>query len=170
MKDSMEIELFDIYEYLYTPFWKTNWFICIFIMMMACIAFGLFWYFKWHAKKIDIADKILIDLSLISLDEMDSKEFYFLLTERFKIYLQDRYNRNFVSKTDAEIITFLKQYQLDFELIESAKAIFMGPQLVKFANHQAALDQMALDLEACKIFILKTRVQQGGLDTSGTLI
>ena len=86
----------------------------------------------------------------------NGKEFYFTLTSILKKYLQDRYEYKLTHKTDAESIEYLEQNELLPNYLDDVRSIFSGIQIIKFANAQAAQEQMLNDLKISIMLVKKT--------------
>ena len=84
------------------------------------------------------------------------KEFYSALFEIVKKYLSERFNYDVLGKTDAELVSSLVKYQADQAIIDDVKAIVEGSEMIKFANTQAAQDQIDDDYERVVGIIKRT--------------
>lgn len=137
----------DIYDYVYTPFYKTNIFIVISSLLLLALIITLAYIFikKRHNKQniqvITHWEWALRELKKMAPSKYETKEefkkFYFDITELIKLYLQKRFNFNLMEKTDEELLKYLKDKSFDEENIYVIKNILDGSLLIKFANEQA---------------------------------
>jgi len=147
---------YDIYEYIYVPFWKSVPFI-ISIICLAALVTGATTFLFVRARKKRMAKKELspLETTLLKLKKLspenlkikqEYKLFYFKLTEIFKQFLQKDRNWPTEEKTDDELIDYINEKGVDKNLIVKLKKILGGALLVKFANQEALQDQTKNDL------------------------
>lgn len=145
----------EIYGPWYLPFWKTKlFFICILMIFLVILITAIFFIKKFLKKlpqKQIFLQKILaklIDLKkLIKNESIDCKFFYFQMTELYKEYILINFGLNVESKTDSELIDFLKDQKLDNQLINNYVLLVENALIVKFADEKAARVQMELDID-----------------------
>jgi len=158
--------LYDIYSTWHVPFWQTNWFyllIGVFISLIILFIVYLivkkirfrpkkqlpFWQQALHAiEQLKKENKITV---------VQGKEFYAQLTAILKRYIALRFHVDVQGKTDDELIAYLSDKKLfDAKLLQNIKSIFSGSVTIKFANTQAAQEQMERDYRNAIEFVKKT--------------
>ncbi|MEX0672003.1 MAG: hypothetical protein WD068_01475 [Candidatus Babeliales bacterium] len=157
----LEQQLYDIYPVIYIPLWQQPivYIPLIFfgLAVVGLLGYGLFWY--WQKKDPmppwQEAQKSLQELSA-RIDPAQYQQFYFDLTAIIKRYLGVLLGHDYSSKTDQEVVYSLEQVDFPAYLRETMKKLFMGAQTIKFANFQAAIDQMRHDIEAAMKLIQET--------------
>jgi hypothetical protein len=151
-----EIELFDLYGLWYEPFWHKPWFwpCLISLGLLLCVA-SLHWFMQKRKSRKRLLkepwQEALEQLDVLRIQECTNvllrKNFYLDLTSILKRYLIRRYGLSLESKTDEEILIMVKDSEFPIEYFINLSAIFNGALYVKFADQDAAFDQMAQDLE-----------------------
>lgn len=147
---------YDIYDYIFIPFWKTRPFIIssaiVASIILAITAYVITrWVKAKNAKKkvITPAEWALGQLQALKPEQYQKKEefkqFYFTITNIMKGYLKRAYNLDVAEKTDEELISFLKKKDF-FPLAERLEEVFHSSLLIKFANAQALREQAQKDL------------------------
>ena len=81
------------------------------------------------------------------LNVVHGKEFYLATTSILKTYLNHRYGYQVLSKTDDEMIRYLQDINYDGSLIDQIEEVLQGSIIIKFANAQAAQEQINADYE-----------------------
>ena len=154
------IKIYDMYDYYYTPFWHTTWFLigASLALILACIAGFL--YAKKHRgrKKLLRWQEIYGEIAQQKVHEQSVKKFYFDLTRLLKEYLALRYQVSLTGKTDFEVIQLLKKDSLPQELLPLVEQVFMGPQAIKYANQKGQIHQMEEDKKHCITIIRCTQI------------
>jgi len=146
--------LYDIYDVWHVPFWQTTTFLYSMIFLSIVLLSLIIWFIVKKLKKQkkktpwDSALQQLNALQQSDISVEHGKEFYFTLTLIVKKYLQDRFGYPLTHRTDAESIAYLERNELLPEHIETIRTIFSGVQVIKFANAQAAQEQMLNDLQS----------------------
>ncbi len=155
--------LYDIYDVWHVPFWQTTAF---FYSMVALGVVGVLLSIWFITKKMRSKQKIqtpwekalqqlhVLQNSNISVD--NGKEFYFALTAIVKKYLEGRYGYKLTHKTDAECVKYLENNQLLPDHLDDLRRIFSGVEIIKFANAQAAHEQMLNDLKTSILLVQNT--------------
>ncbi len=154
--NQQELELFDLYDLWYEPFWHKPWFWPIVVTVILLLAaLVVYWFVKKRMKTKQIIkepwQEALEQLAILKVHECKSitarKQFYSNLTYILKRYLIRRYGIALESKTDEEIIVIIQNSEFPVELFATLSTIFNGAQYIKFAHQDAALEQMNYDLE-----------------------
>lgn len=89
----------------------------------------------------------------------DSKEYYTLLTDTLRTYIQDRYGFSAMEMTSAEIIDRLMQ-DTDQKSIEELREIFRTADLVKFAKWTTQINENDANLVAALQYVNETKVEE----------
>lgn len=89
----------------------------------------------------------------------DSKEYYTLLTETLRTYIQERYGFSAMEMTSAEIIERLMQ-DPDQKSIEELREIFRTADLVKFAKWTTQINENDANLMAALQYVNETKVEE----------
>lgn len=140
------------YDMWYVPFWQTKSFylIMFFFTLLILCPIVLFIYKKF--KKVqskESLESILIELKNLekNLPNKSSKEFYFILISFVKKYIFICYNIDIASKTDYELIEFLKNMKNPLVFNEEIKNIISRATSARFASRELAELQMKQDLK-----------------------
>lgn len=145
----------DIYEYLGTPYLKTNigkihifvigfsFFIALSFMLVLIIS-------KFFNRKKTPWEHASEQLSAASKkykeDPYNIRELYFHLTEVVKYLVESRFKFKALSKTDSEFLHMLKLSNLDESLAQSLNDLFERAQSAKFASLNQAQDLVLQDI------------------------
>lgn len=89
----------------------------------------------------------------------DSKEYYTLLTDTLRQYINDRYGFNAMEMTSYEIITRLESVN-DEEAIRELKDLFTTADLVKFAKYNTLVNENDRNLVSAIEYINQTKVEE----------
>ncbi len=158
--------LYDIYDVWHVPFWQTTAF---FYSMVALGVVGVLLSIWFIIKKMRSKQKVqtpgekalhqlhALQNSNITVD--NGKEFYFALTAIVKKYLEDRYGYKLTHKTDAECVKYLENNQLLPNHLDDLRRIFSGVEIIKFANAQAAYEQMLNDVQRTILLVQSTKIK-----------
>lgn len=91
--------------------------------------------------------------------EEDSKEYYTLLTDALRTYIQDRYGFSAMEMTSAEIIERLTQED-DRKKLDELSEIFRTADLVKFAKWTTLLGENDANLVAAIAYVEETKQEE----------
>jgi short subunit fatty acids transporter len=154
--------LYDVYEHVHIPFWQTSYFTySIIALCILLIGLSICYYLKRRKKA-------QLPIWALSIDDIESlkrnnlaradkgKEFYSELTSILKKYLYRRFAVDSIGKTDAELIRYLNAQKFSVDLTQELQEIFSGVTIIKFANVQAAQEQIDRDIQRSIMFIKKT--------------
>lgn len=163
--EQQTIELIDIYDITYNPWWLSFWFKMTLVCVAASIAMFLSYYFykKYRKKPIvpywqHALDKIN---ALRKGDFQDGQFFYVQLTDVLKQYLQERYQIHLVDKTDIEFLKTIEQEQAIPPVVyETLKDLLDGVMVIKFAHGKAVQERMNDALEQSIKLIENTKSEQ----------
>jgi len=166
MKINETTGLYENYGVWHVPFWHTQWFI-----IAVKVAIGLFlclvclllvrWYIVLQRrKKLSPKEQLLADLEALKSENKVSvalgKEFYSSLSDIIKRYFFYCYGYDVLTKTDAELLHYLQQEQVDEAVVQEMKDILRGSEIIKFANAQAAQERILADYERVLGMVRKT--------------
>jgi len=165
MKINETTGLYENYGIWHIPFWQQPTFIfslkvvaAAFIVALAAYAIKKYIHYK-KSKKLSPWDQAFADLENLKKKQMLSvakgKEFYLALSAILKQYLADRFTYDVLGKTDAEVVHYLQEHKAQQELIDDMQALVENAQVIKFANAQAAQDQIIYDYD--RVFLLVKR-------------
>jgi len=163
-----ETKFYDIYDYLYMPFWRsTTFFILLMILSAVISGMGAYFLVKYMRKKSkkepqippwEWALKLFKTLTPGTYETKDQfKLFYFKLTQITKKYLEQRFEWDLMEKTDNEMIECLKTKQCNEKIINSLEEVLQGSLLIKFANAEALREQAQKDLNTVIYIVKKTK-------------
>jgi hypothetical protein len=166
MKLNEKTGLYETYGLWHVPFWQTAKFqwgvkIAIGIIVVLIVAFLVRKYAQYRKrKKLPLWDQALLDLNHLKkenkVDAMHGKEFYMAVSVLLKKYLHDRFGYDTIGKTDEEVIVYLQNQQADEHIIDALKILLQGSQIIKFANAQAAQEQIEHDYVRAIALITRT--------------
>lgn len=164
--ENQEIPLFDIYDYMYVPFWQQRWFYYLMLIMgFMLVGIGLYLIVKMFLSRAATRKKpweIAIEqVKALDYRKTKHKELYFRLTDILKTYFTLRYGVPLRDKTDQEVIAILENGLLPSQSQELIKEVFSAPLFIKFANEQAGFERMQHDIAASIALIEQTKFQEG---------
>lgn len=139
----------------YKPFWKTTTFytiigiISIFLLLLICYKL-----WAWYRKKPDHDPVIVLLQSLRDcehkLDRIDSQLFYLDLVNKFKKFINYKYQLELANKTDDEVKKLLVTdhiMPINDKLITTFVEVLDASYVVRFAKLAVNRDQMGSDLQ-----------------------
>lgn len=155
MKLNEKTGLYENYGLWHVPIWQTEKFqlgikIAAALLFFVCVAYVIRKYVQYRRrKKLPLWDQALADLNALKqehkVDVLYGKEFYVTVSVLLKKYFHDRFGYDVVGKTDDEMIHYLREHYPDPQSIEDIKALLQGSVIIKFANVQAAQEQIDHD-------------------------
>lgn len=89
----------------------------------------------------------------------DSKEYYTLLTDALRTYIQDRYGFSAMEMTSSEIIERLN-LESDEKSLEELREIFHTADLVKFAKWSTQINENDANLVAALQYVNETKLEE----------
>ncbi|MBU1008313.1 hypothetical protein KKA53_04535 [Candidatus Dependentiae bacterium] len=167
-----ETTFYDIYDYIYTPFWQTKHFLVLLasILAIACLI-GIFFWIRHVKNKNQIKPTItpwesaLRELRALTPHTYETKEefkkFYFTITRIIKKYFEKQFSFDVIDKTDDELIDYLQSKNLDTKQIQKLKIVLNGSLLIKYANAQALREQAQSDLKTVISLVKQTAPSKG---------
>jgi hypothetical protein len=167
MKLNEKTGLYENYGLWHVPFWQTHKFkmamqICLSLVALCIVALLIKKYLVYRKrKKLPIWDQALLELTHLKkehkVDVVHGKEFYATVSAILKGYLHERFGYDVIGKTDAEVVAYLEQKQdCDNRILEEVKALLHGGVVIKFANAQAAQEQIEHDYLRAVTIIQRT--------------
>lgn len=166
MKLNEKTGLYENYGLWHVPFWQTAKFqlavkIAGGLILLLIVIFAVRKYLQYRKrKKLPLWDQALLDLNKLKkenkVDVVHGKEFYLTVSALLKKYLHDRFAYDVVGKTDEEVILYLQGQHADEHIIEEMKSLLQGSQIIKFANAQAAQEQIERDYVRSVAIITRT--------------
>lgn len=141
------LEIPDIYDISYHPWWMQSWFLYVFFTLSFLVIIGVTYFYYKKNKKIP--KKTAQEKAFEKLKELEKstthnhKEFYMEVTSILKQFFYDQYHIDVIGATDAELLKKIDEsYLISSTIIEHIKTILDGVTLIKFANASAAKEQM----------------------------
>lgn len=152
----------DVYDIWYIPFWKTQTFSLIIFVVFLLLILLLFLFLR-KKKQNKVKEQLSVDDILKKLTLLDDKikskqyleyheysEFYSELILTLKQFIFVNYGYDFFSKTEEELIIFLKTENLSTDDFDRNLKILMSNALSsKFAKAAVLKVQMEEDLNRC---------------------
>ena len=166
MKINEKTGLYENYGMWHMPFWQTNTFQiimevvgCVVVLVLLICLVRMYVRYK-RRKKLSAWEQALADLRALKIEQKvraeKGKEFYVVVSEVVKRYLAARFEYDVLGKTDAEVVSYLQEVHADQEIIDDIKAIVHGAEIIKFANVQAAQEQINTDYDRITSIITRT--------------
>lgn len=166
MKLNEKTDLYENYGLWHVPFWQTQkfqavmeLFACVVVLVIAVILVRKYLRYR-KRKKLPVWDQALLELSHLKrdhkVDVAHGKEFYLAVSALLKKYFHDRFGYDVIGKTDNEAVKYLQDNYLDVHGIEEIKALLHGSVVIKFANAQAAQEQIEHDYLRAVAIITRT--------------
>lgn len=166
MKLNEKTGLYENYGLWHVPFWQTQKFqliveivaCVVLLLVVACVVRKYLQYRK--RKKLPVWDQALLELSHLKrdhkVDVVHGREFYLTVSALIKKYFHDRFGYDVMGKTDDEAVLYLQDNYLDVHGVEEIKALLQGGVIIKFANAQAAQEQIDHDYVRAVAIITRT--------------
>ena len=158
--------LYENYGLWHVPFWQTHTFQLVIeisaLLIVLIITVLLVRKYLRHRKrkKLPVWDQALLELSHLKRDQKvhaaHGKEFYGTVSAVLKKYFHDRFGYDVTGKTDAEMVKYLERNYLDVHGVEEIKTLLQGSVIIKFANAQAAQEQIDHDYLRAVAIITRT--------------
>ncbi len=150
-----EVQLNDIYGYIYVSFWQTFWgkFLIgsIFFAVITFFIFACFYIIRRRracCTPEQVALAVLEGLEVrVCVSRGEFKSLYFDLTRVVKLYLQERFEIRTYDKTDCEIVVALGAAKHFKRVIDIVQVVLQGAQGVRFANEVALKKQVVRDIK-----------------------
>lgn len=166
MKLNEKTGLYENYGLWHVPIWQTDQCklamkISAIIILLMVVLFCVRKYVQYRKrKKLPLWDQALADLNQLKqehkVDVLYGKEFYVTVSALLKKYFYDRFGYDVIGKTDDEMIQYLQEHYPDVQSIEDIKALLQGSVIIKFANVQAAQEQIDHDYVRSIAIITRT--------------
>ncbi|HEX4069295.1 MAG TPA: DUF4381 family protein [Candidatus Babeliales bacterium] len=166
MKLNEKTGLYENYGLWHVPIWQTEKFqlgmkIAAGLLLFLVVAYGVRKYMQYRKrKKLPLWDQALAHLNQLKqehkVDVVYGKEFYVTVSVLLKKYFYDRFGYDVIGKTDDEMIQYLQEHYPDAQSIDDIKALLQGSVIIKFANVQAAQEQIDHDYVRSIAIITRT--------------
>jgi hypothetical protein len=166
MKLNEKTGLYENYELWHVPFWQTDKFkmaaiICLILVAVCLLAILIKKYLAYRKrKKLPLWDQALLELTQLKkehkVDVVHGKEFYATISAVIKNYFHARFGYDLIGKTDAEVVEYLQKQHTDELMVEEIKTVLHGGEVIKFANAQAAQEQIEYDYLRAVAIIQRT--------------
>jgi hypothetical protein len=142
------------------------------LMLVLCIT-GFYLYLRLKnnkpiitrikiVKKIPPHQKALTAIEKLKVEKMttstDQKTYYTELTDTLRKYIEERFGFNAMEMTTTEIIYHLQQNG-DRKMMDELKGLFETADLVKFAKHEALINENDMNLVNAINFIDQTKIE-----------
>lgn len=154
------LELLDIYDVYYEPWWLNVWLwygMYVAGAVLVCVGVYLLIRRLIPKKQIPYWQKSINAITALRTDFDDPKVFYVHLTDIIKRYLDERYALPLVGKTDTELLQSLEHDNaVPKAVYQGLKEILEGVVYIKFAHSSAALEQMKKAQRTALIIIQET--------------
>jgi hypothetical protein len=166
------LELIDIYDVWYNPWWHSLWFIvlcCIIACTVIILMVYSFYKFWWPKRKISFEKQALSDLANLANKPTETQEqiraSYFQVTLILKNYLQKRYVLNLTDKTDLEIALMLEGL-VSPQLYHLIKEFLQRSFQIKFAHETVLVQTLQDDIKLVQKVIETTHKDFGAVGNS----
>jgi len=170
MKLNEKTGLYENYGLWHVPFWQTDKFklaaqICACVLLLIAIALLVRKYLAYRTrKKLPLWDQALLELTQLKkehkVDVVHGKEFYVTISALLKRYIHERFGYDLLGKTDAEVVDYLEKNYFDEHILAELKVLLQGSEIIKFANAQAAQEQIEHDYLRAVAIIHRTIPQR----------
>ncbi len=164
MGDTNKIELYDIYDLWYQPFWQTTWFWWFAIVSAVGLIMLIVWYMAHRYRaRIPAREKPAWQVALKRLeglpkrnDSVTPKEFYGIITGTLKEYFQRRYGFDLHGKTDQEVLAYLTHEAVPDDIVRDLTVIFTHGVANKFADGMQQQELCLQDLSLSIAIVKRT--------------
>ena len=134
------VDMYDIYDLAYTPWWQEAWFIVATSIALLILVFGVvyFWKYRKKYKKLSYQEQLFLQLEqLKNMPAEQAQNFYIILTNVLKEYLTQMYGIPAKGLTDDELLAQLSTMKaLPEAMVMHVRKILEGIVIVKFAQGQ----------------------------------
>jgi hypothetical protein len=152
--DTRDIQLYELYDLWYTPFWKQWWVIGIIVTFcLFLITIALYWWLCIRKIRVLVKDPwqealdSLYAINLSLFEDLDHHRIlYHELTNILKQYVSKLYLLDLQGKTDSEWLAVLASSQFPRDLQVPLRSIMEGALTIKFAHQDVAMEQMRFDI------------------------
>lgn len=156
-----KLEIYDIYDQMqHVPFWRTLPFRAVVLILVVALCAVIVW---WVVKKIrgravhqTIFERSLAYLAMMKnqdfATEEDRKKGYFDLTRIIKELLTECDARDITPLTDHELVEYVQRVHVR-SLCEQIEVVVMGAQEIKYAQAQAAKEQLVHDIDRVIVIV-----------------
>ncbi len=170
MKLNEKTGLYENYGLWHVPFWQTSQFkmtmqLCLILVLLIIVVLLIRKYIIYRKrKKLPLWDQALLALIQLKkehkIDVVHGKEFYATASAVLKNYFHDRFEYDLRGKTDAEVIDYVEKNHDDKHIAAEIKTLLQGSEIIKFANAQAAQEQIEHDYIRAIAIIQRTIPQK----------
>ena len=172
--DFQQLQLYDIKALQKPPFVWTDylwvlWFVLAFVVLLLLIAAIILMVLRKKDKGYFFTPPLVLkphERALLALDKVKSekiwqqgrqKEYYTMLTDILRRYIQERFGTNAMEMTSGETLEAMKM-KLEAESgLDCLKQILTVSDLVKFAKHKPYQNENDLSLMNAYLFVNQTR-------------
>lgn len=151
--------------------WSPIFWMSVLMLVLCIIGFYLYLRLKNNkpiitrikiVKKIPPHQKALTAIEKLKVEKMttstDQKTYYTELTDTLRKYIEERFGFNAMEMTTTEIIYHLQQNG-DRKMMDELKGLFETADLVKFAKHEALINENDMNLVNAINFIDQTKIE-----------
>lgn len=163
--EQQKLELIDIYDITYEPWWLSTNAKIAFAAVIGCLFLGLCYFIYKKTRKKPVV--LYWQKAVRAIDSLEKtgfshgQAFYSTLTEIMKQYLQERYALHLIDKTDIELLEFLKTSKtIPSHVYETMHDLFEDVIFIKFAHQHAAQERMEEALKKTKFLIISSKNEQ----------
>lgn len=168
-------EFYDIKDVWKPPFVLADYYPIIFGILLALllIAAGIYIYkrlrnkkslipFKKEEPKLPPHEQAIKELEEIKQQKLwqqgRNKEYYTLITDTLRRYIEERFGANAMEMTSGEILDFIRQQTDADSVLDNLKQILQLSDLVKFAKLHPLPDENDLSMMNAYLFVNQTKV------------
>lgn len=160
--NTQNIQLIDVYDVWYQPWWKTTWwYVSCSMIMCLILLFVLYYLLKsgWFGRALSFDQQALKNLNQLANQSYSSEKqiraAYFQLTLIFKTYLEQRYAQPLLDKTDIEIVYLMQAILPETQFFVLEEFLKRASQ-IKFSHELAVPAMLYDDIQFVQKFIEQT--------------
>lgn len=161
-----QLELIDIYHVWHVPFWQRGWFWVAVAVCVSIIILGGGWLlYRWYNSRQTLAPwqqavNELVALTQLAADAHNGERFYVRLTACMKRFLSAHCQHDLMGYTDQQVLEYSQDQPFSAEHKTALERIFLGGQMIKFAQGESAVDQMRRDCAQAQQVVQELHQQQ----------
>ena len=146
------VDIYDIYDIVYQPWWRSTWFLLVAMVVVIALAVGAWLLYRkyWRKKALSYEHRVRLQLKALkdSAPE-DAHKFYSMLTGVVKEYISQMYGVSAQGLTDDELLQMLKaSASIPKIVVDETMKILEGVLVIKFAQGAALKESMNKALES----------------------
>lgn len=163
------VDIYTIYDIVFIPWWKQQWFMYVSAGITTICLVALFWYVykKRKNRSISVYQQLLQQLDTLSFaeDPENFKKTYTILVSIFKHFCHYAYGSS-LALTDDELLQSIRtNFHMSDEVKNVAQALLSYADYIKFGNAHQTVESLQQVVD-----MVKAHIKQYELSITSTTI